>query len=406
MILDYFKLAFHSLKGRSVRTWLTMIGIFIGITAVVSLISLGQGMQSSINAEFEKIGKNRIMITPGSGQFGPGGESMFSGNMTEDDLDVVRKVKGVDIATATISKTGKVQFKDEVEFMSVWGYATDQDAEALTERTAFLDVDEGRQLKKGDKHKAVIGYNVAYDTFEKDVGVGDKLLIQDVEFKVVGIQKKAGTGVHDSLIRIPLEQAREIYDKPDTVSTIFALTELTESPAEVAESIKKDLRRHRDVDEDEEDFSVQTAEQMISQLNTILGVVTIFVVGIAAISLLVGGIGIMNTMYTTVLERTKEIGIMKSIGARNSDVMAIFLFESGILGLAGGAVGVVIGLGISKVGEIIAQSLGADIFHASFSPFIIIGALIFAYFVGTVSGILPARQASRMNPVDALRASK
>jgi len=383
-----------------------MIGIFIGITAVVSLISLGQGMQASINAEFEKIGKNRIMITPGSGQFGPGGESMFSGNMTEDDLEVVRKVKGVDIATATISKTGKVQFKDEVEFMSVWGYETDQDAEALTERTSFLDIEEGRQLKKGDKHKAVIGYDVAHDTFERDVGVGDKLLIQDIEFKVVGIQKKAGTGVHDSLIRIPLEQAREIYDKPETVSTIFALTELTESPAEVAERIKKDLRRHRDVKEDEEDFSVQTAEQMIAQLNTILGVVTIFVVGIAAISLLVGGIGIMNTMYTTVLERTKEIGIMKSIGARNSDILAIFLFESGILGLAGGAVGVIIGLGISKIGEIIAQGLGADIFHASFSPFIIIGALIFAYFVGTISGILPARQASRMNPVDALRSSK
>lgn len=383
-----------------------MIGIFIGITAVVSLISLGQGMQASINAEFEKIGKNRIMITPGSGQFGPAGESMFSGNMTEDDLEVVRKVKGVDIATATISKSGKIKFKDEVEFMSVWGYDTDQDAEALTERTSFLDVEEGRQLKKGDKHKAVIGYDVAYDTFEKDVRIGDKLLIQDIEFKVVGIQKKAGTGMHDSLVRIPIEQARDIYDKPDTVSTIFALTELTEEPSEVAERIKKDLRKHRDVDEDEEDFSVQTAEQMIAQLNTILGVVTIFVVGIAGISLLVGGIGIMNTMYTTVLERTREIGIMKSIGARNSNILILFLFESGILGLAGGIVGVLIGMGIAKGGEIIAQRLGAEIFNASFSPLIIIGALVFAYFVGTVSGILPARQASRMNPVDALRASK
>jgi len=406
MILDYFKLAFRSLKGRSVRTWLTMIGIFIGITAVVSLISLGTGMQASINQEFEKIGKNRIMITPGSGQFGPSGGNMFTGMMTEDDLEVVRKSKGVDIATATISKDGKVKFKDEVEFMSVWGYDTDADAEALTERTAFLDVEEGRQLKKGDKYKAVIGYNVAYDNFEKDVSVGDKLIIEDIEFKVVGIQKKAGTGVHDALIRIPIEQAREIYDEPEEVSTIFALSELSEEPSEVAENIKKDLRRHRDVDEDEEDFSVQTAEQMIAQLNTILGVVTIFVVGIAAISLIVGGIGIMNTMYTTVLERTKEIGIMKSIGARNSNILLLFLFESGILGLAGGLVGVLIGLGISKVGEIVAQQLGADIFRASFSPLLIFGALLFSYLVGTLSGILPARQASRMNPVDALRSSK
>lgn len=406
MIVDYFKLAFRSLKGRSVRTWLTMIGIFIGITAVVSLISLGTGMQASINQEFEKIGKNRIMITPGSGQFGPSGGNMFTGSMTEDDLEVVRKSKGVDIATATISKDGKVKFKDDVEFMSVWGYDTDQDAEALTKRTSFLDVEEGRQLKNGDKYKAVIGYNVAYDTFEKDVSIGDKLIIEDIEFKVVGIQKKAGTGMHDALIRIPIEQAREIYDEPEEVSTIFALTELSEEPSEVAENIKKDLRRHRDVDEDEEDFSVQTAEQMIAQLNTILGVVTIFVVGIAAISLIVGGIGIMNTMYTTVLERTKEIGIMKSIGARNSNILLLFLFESGILGLAGGVVGVLIGLGISKVGEVVAQQLGAEIFRASFSPLLILGALLFSYLVGTLSGILPARQASRMNPVDALRSAK
>jgi len=388
------------------RTWLTMIGIFIGITAVVSLISLGQGMQTSINAEFEKIGKNRIMITPGSGQFGPGGDKMFAGTMTEDDLKVVRKVKGVDIATATISKSGKVKFKDEVDFMSVWGYDTDQDAKALTERTAFLDIEEGRQLKKGDKYKAVIGHSIAYDNFDKDVRIGDKLIIQDVEFKVVGIQKKAGTGVHDSLARIPIDIAREIFDEPEEISTVFALTELAAEPSKVAENIKKDLRRHRNVKEGDEDFSVQTAEQMIAQLNTILGVVTIFVVGIAAISLIVGGIGIMNTMYTTVLERTKEIGIMKSIGAKNSSVLLIFLFESGILGLAGGIVGVLLGLGIAKIGEIIAQQLGADIFHASFSPWLIFGSLAFAYFVGTLSGILPARQASKMNPVDALRASK
>ena len=406
MLADYFKLAFRSLKGRSVRTWLTMIGIFIGITAVVSIISLGQGMQASINAEFEKVGKNRIMITPGSGQFGPAGEKMFSGRMTEKDLEIVRKARGVDIATGTISKTGKVQFKDEVKFMSVWGYGTDQDAQALTERTAFLDIAEGRQLKKGDKYKAVIGNNVAYDTFNKDVGVGDKLFVQDVEFKVVGIQKKAGTGVHDSLIRIPIEQAREIYGEPESVSTIFALTGLSEEPSVVAERIRKDLRRYRGVKEGDEDFSVQTAEQMIAQLNTILGIVTIFVVGIAAISLIVGGIGIMNTMYTTVLERTREIGIMKSIGARNSSILLLFLFESGILGLAGGIVGVMIGLGIAKIGEIIAQQLGAEIFRASFSPLLIFGALAFSYLIGTLSGILPARQASRMNPVDALRSSK
>jgi len=406
MILDYFLLAFRSLKGRSMRTWLTMIGIFIGITAVVSLISLGQGMQTSINAECERMGKNRIMITPGSGQFGREGGTLSSGIMTEDDLDVVRKVRGVDVATGTVSKTGQVRFKDEAKYMSVWGYDADKDAEEITKRTSYLDIEEGRQLKKGDKYKAVIGYNIAHDDFEKDIDIGGKLEINGIEFRVVGIQKKAGTGMHDSLIRIPIDIAREIYEEPEEISTIFALTTASEVPSVVAERIEKDLRQFRDVDEDEEDFTVQTAEQTIGQLNDILSIVTIVVVGIAAISLIVGGIGIMNTMYTTVLERTKEIGIMKAIGARNSSVLAIFIFESGILGLAGGIVGVLLGLGIAKIGELLAQGLGADIFHANFSPWLIIGALAFSYFVGTLSGILPARQASLMNPVDALRGGK
>lgn len=403
MIFDYFRLAFRSLRGRSVRTWLTMIGIFIGITAVVSLVSLGNGLQDSINAEFDKMGKNRIMITPGSGQFGPEGGQLSVGKMTVDDLDAVRKVKGIDVASGVISKTAKVQFKDETEFMSVWGFDSDKDGDALIDRTSFFDVADGRQLKKGDLYKAVVGYNIAYDSFDKDLQIGNTLVIEGTEFRIIGIQKKAGNPMYDNLVRIPLEVAREIYSMPDEISTIFSLSVMSEPPSDVAERVKRALRRFRNVKEGEEDFSVQTAEQMIGSLNTILDVVTIFVAGIAAISLIVGGIGIMNTMYTTVLERTREIGIMKAIGARNSQVMFLFLTESGILGLAGGMVGVVFGFIISKAGEIVAVQMGASFFRSSFTFTLIFGALMFSFIVGMASGILPARQASVMPPVEALR---
>jgi len=403
MIFDYFRLAFRSLRGRSVRTWLTMIGIFIGITAVVSLVSLGNGLQDSINKEFDKMGKNRIMITPGSGQFGPEGGEMSVGKMTVEDLEAVRKVKGVDVASGVISKMAKVQFKDETEFTSAWGFDTDKNGDELIRRTSFFDVAEGRQLKNGDLYKAVIGYNVAYDMFKKDLRIGNTIVIEGKEFKIIGIQKKAGNPMYDNLVRIPLEVAREIYAMPDEISTIFSLSIESEPPADVAERITRALRRFRNVKEGEEDFSVQTAEQMINSLNVILNVVTIFVAGIAGISLVVGGIGIMNTMYTTVLERTREIGIMKAIGAKNGQVMLLFLAESGILGLAGGFVGIVLGVIISKAGEFVAVQMGASFFKSSVTFTLIFGALMFSFFVGMASGILPARQASVMPPVEALR---
>jgi putative ABC transport system permease protein len=172
----------------------------------------------------------------------------------------------------------------------------------------------------------------------------------------------------------------------------------------VAESIKKELRDYRNVDEGEEDFRVQTFEQVMKSFQTIFGIVQAVVIGIAAISLLVGGIGITNTMYTSVLERTRDIGIMKAIGARNSDIMKLFLIESGLLGLVGGAVGIIIGIGMSKTVEIAVTKLYNFVYlKAHFPWYLILGALAFSFIVGSISGVMPARQAAKMKPVDALR---
>jgi putative ABC transport system permease protein len=173
---------------------------------------------------------------------------------------------------------------------------------------------------------------------------------------------------------------------------------------EVAERVEKDLRKHRDVTEDTQDFDIFTPEGLFESFQSILNIITIFLTGVAAISLLVGGIGIANTMYTSVLERTREIGVMKAIGAKNSDVFAIFFIESGLLGLVGAGVGIILGFAVSKSVEYIAvTSLNTTLLQAAVPTYLVVGLLAFGFVIGAVSGTLPAVQASKTNVVDALR---
>ncbi|MCK4491202.1 MAG: ABC transporter permease, partial [Candidatus Altiarchaeales archaeon] len=190
----------------------------------------------------------------------------------------------------------------------------------------------------------------------------------------------------------------------DDYITIMARAKPNYDPEKVAEKIKEKLRKDRGLEKGEEDFMVLTMEQMKEAVGIVLDATQAVVVGIAFISLFVGGVGILNTMYTSVLERTKEIGVMKAVGARNSDIMLLFLIESGTVGLVGGLIGCLIGASISKGLEYIAVTqLDQTLIQASITPELIIGALLFSFIVGCISGVLPARQASKLKPVDALR---
>jgi len=402
MIKDFFKLGWSNITKRKLRSWLTMIGIFIGIAAVVSLVSLGQGLNKYIDDEFAKLGKDKIYIQP-KGGFGPGAEGtpVFS----ERDLKEVNKAVGVIDSAGMSMKTVKIEFNDIIRYFYAAGIPTDDTRRFIDELFLNYDIEKGRNIKAGDKYKVVLGhYYLDRMLFEKNVKLGDKVLINDVEFRVIGFYEIIGNPGDDQNIYIPQETLNELYGIDDEFSVLIAKTTPGIDPKRSAESIEKTLRKSRDVEEGSEDFYVQTTDEIMDSFNNILLIVQIVLIGIAAISLLVGGIGIMNTMYTAVLERTKEIGIMKAIGARNSSIMILFLIESGILGLVGGIIGVGIGMGISKSVELIATSaLQSKLLQAYFPWYLIVGSLLFSFIVGSLSGVFPARQAAKQKPVDALR---
>jgi len=400
---NYLLIILGNLRYRKLRSWLTMIGIFIGIAAVVSLISLGQGLQVAINAEFEKMGTNKIMIEAGGLSLGIPGSGMATEILTENDVDVIERVKGVDKVAKMVYKTSKTEFHDDVKYTFVSGMPTDETSEVFSEMQS-VELAQGRELKSTDKYKAVIGDLIAKgELFDKEVRLRDRITILDKEFKIVGIYQPVGNPQDDKNIYIPYDTARELFDLEEVGMLIVQTLDGVDVTG-VANQIKKDLRDYRNVDEGEEDFMVQTFEQIMESFNTIFGMVQAVIIGIAAISLLVGGIGITNTMYTSVLERTKEIGIMKAVGARNSDILKLFLIESSMLGLIGGLIGIIIGVGLSKTVEIVVtKAYGFEYLKAYFPWYLIIGALAFSFVVGSISGVFPARQASKMRPVDALR---
>jgi putative ABC transport system permease protein len=399
---DHFQLAFSNLKRRGLRSWLTMIGIFIGIAAVVGLISLGQGLQGAINQQFEQLGKNTIVVQ--SIAIGPPGSATGSLVLTTKDLDAIKSVRGVADAVGILVRFTAQTFKQELKVEAVVG-VDPKDIAFLSELQNFKIID-GRSLKKGDTFKAMIGYSYSVDgtVWKKGVVVGDTINIDGTDFKVVGILDKTGDPTNDAAIYVPKDTLRLALNAPDQEDEILAKSQEGFNVTNVADSIERRLLQLKDEKKDQKTFSVQTSEQLLTSFTNIFNVVQGVLVGIAAISLLVGGIGIMNTMYTSVLERTKEIGTMKAVGAKNSDILQIFLFESGLLGLVGGTIGVLLGIGLGKGVQYIATiALGTNLLQASISLPLIAGALTFSFLIGTLSGVLPAMQASRLKPVDALR---
>lgn len=401
---ELIKLSFQEVIHRKMRSFLTLIGIVIGIAAIVSLIMLGQGLQNAISEQFEALGDDKLFITA-KGSTLTAGLSIDAIKITEDDLEVVRQSSGVKRAAGMIYSTGRIEFNDNVRYFFISGMPEDPEDRALIGEANSYKIDKGRPIESGDKFKAVLGYEYTKPSlFDAEISLGDKIIIQGKELKVIGFLEKIGSPPDDSSILIPLKAYSEIFATEDELGLLIAQTNAGEDTTKVGEKIEKDLRDSRDVEEGKEDFSVQTPENLLGTFSTILDIVQLVLVGIAAISLAVGGIGIMNTMYTAVIQRTKEIGIMKSIGAQNHQILILFLVEAGFYGFTGGLIGAILGTSFALLVEhIFALVVGPAFLSVKINPLLMVGVLAFSFIVGIISGISPAYRGSKLNPVDSLR---
>lgn len=401
---DYFRIALVNLSHRRTRAYLTMIGIFIGIAAVVSLISLGQGLKDAIGQQFSSVGTDKILVTPGSLGFGPPGAGAVS-NLTNKDLRLVQNTIGIKIAVGRLLRSVKVESDKKTAFVFATSMPSQNDQRRLIIDLLGVGTASGRMIEQGDSFKVTVGSDFATKkTFGREIKVGDKITINDVKFEVVGILERTGRPTGDNFVIMNEKILRDLLDVQDNYDMIAAQVQTNADVEAVVQTLEKDLRKSRNVKEGKEDFKVQSSTSFLASLDVILTMVQIVLVGIAAISLVVGGIGIMNTMYTAVLERTKEIGLMKAIGGTNTDILFIFVLEAGLLGTVGGLIGVLLGMGLAKLVELAAfAAFGKGLIQASFPIYLIAGALLFSFVIGSLSGLWPALQASRLKPVDALR---
>ncbi|NJL43751.1 MAG: ABC transporter permease [Nitrosarchaeum sp.] len=404
MLKDLSGLALSNLLRRKLRSYLTIIGVVIGITAVVALIGLGEGLNTFITGQFGLLGADTITIQAAGTGFGPPGAGAVN-PLTTQELDRIKNIRGVGEAFGRVIESGEVRFNDEVDLSYIGSAPEGEDLDAFYDRIN-IEVQEGRLLRNGDRGKIIVGSEFGTEEqFGKPVQVGNKLIIEGQSYDVIGILEKKGSFITDTTILMMESDVRDLFDLGnDEIDAIAVGAAEGEDVNEVVERIERELRNERNLDEGEEDFTVQTSQQALQSLEQTLFAVQLFFYIIAGVSILVGGVGITNTMYTSVLERTKEIGTMKAIGAQNQDIFTVFTIESGFIGLLGGIIGSTLGVIFSHGAAFIGRTTtGLDLIQATTSPWLIFGALAFSFIIGTLAGILPAINASKLNPVDALR---
>ena len=389
---DYVRIVLENMRHRQVRSWLTVLGIVIGVAAIVALITVSSGFKSAVEYQFDKMGLSNIRVTPANLMGPPAGELGVP-------VEIARRVeslKSVEYVSPVLMDYVPVGYNNEEVFSWAVGYDTSLGDKGFLD--ADLDVAEGRFFNQQEGDSAIIGAGVAEDAFGKEVHIKNSLQIDGVSFRVVGILERTGTEIDDR-IQIPLESSQELFSRTEVYNVLVVKLK----PGITMDSGEAEIRRELSDEIDDEIVDVFTPEQLLSQFTRILDIVQLVLVGIAAISLVVGAVGIMNSMFTSVLERTRDIGVMKAIGATNSHVMLLFLIEAGIIGALGGAIGLLLGSGIAGLINVAAAFAGFAWLRIRVQLGVVLFALGFSFLIGAASGLLPALRAARLNPVDALR---
>lgn len=401
---DLIEETYFSLTINKVRSGLTVLGIVIGIGSVIAMIAIGQGAQNSIQSSIQSIGSNLVLVMPGAAR--GAGMQVSSGRgssqtLTQADADAIGKsVTGIKAVAPEVSKRYQITSRGKNTNTQVIGtvFAYMDVRNVQIDRGSFVTDSHVRSAAK----VAVLGPTVRDDLFGVDVDpVGQAIRINRIEFKIVGVTKtKGGSGFsnQDDMVFVPLTTAQRYLSGDTYVSTISVEAQSQDLMASVQQQITSSLlTRHKISDPQLADFNVMNQSDIVAAATSVTGIFTILLASIAAISLLVGGIGIMNMMLTTVTERTREIGLRKAIGAKSSDISIQFLAEAIMLTFSGGVLGVILGWLLTlAVGTFtgIATSISLT------SVFLAFGV---SAGIGVVFGYYPARRASRLNPIEALR---
>jgi putative ABC transport system permease protein len=404
----YLKMGLNMLVHSKLRSWLTIIGIVIGVGSVIGIVSLGDAMQEQVQSRLAEMDLTKITISPGytkassnihmRGPPGMGGGTSTDSELTKDDIDALRGLDSIQYIEGEISGREEVKYAGQNATLSITGVDPQ-----VWKYMATLKTKSGRLLGPSDKYVAVIGSGVASEIYDHDIGVNQVITINDKSVRVVGILEEKGMG-DDSRIYMPIGGAMDLITDAkkgvyDSISVKARSEDLVDG---LTKDIEKKLMISRHINkEDDRDFSVTASKSMAESVTEMTSSMTLFLGAIAAVSLLVGAVGIANTMFTSVLEKTKEIGTMKAIGAKNKDILMIFLFNSAMVGLVGGILGIILGAFVSS--GLQAMMGGNMVLGSGLSISLMLEGLTLAVLIGVISGVVPAYRASKLKPVDALR---
>ncbi|VVB95042.1 MacB-like periplasmic core domain protein [uncultured archaeon] len=403
-----FKHAFNMVLHSKLRSWLTITGIVIGVAAVIAIVSIGDGMQQSLNAQLNALGGDIVTISPGfergGGMFGMrGGGGGSSGPQAttkeivlgRSDLQALKGLPDIALIDTNIRGSVDISYLGKTGKVSVTG--VDQ---GVWSQITTSKIKTGRMLDSADQNVIVIGGRLASSYFDQPVGINKMITINGSAFRVVGILDDQSNSVY-----MPIQMAYQmIPDKTNDIYYTLVVKIRDENQLdEVITKIENKLMTARHVTTKSKDFSVSSRKEMQQARADTMNSMNTFLLAIAAVSLIVGSIGIANTMFTSVLEKTKEIGIMKAIGARNHDILLIFLFNAAFIGLVGGIIGIMLGTLLSGFMPALMGGLPMARGTAIVTLNSIFMALSVSVTVGILAGIIPAYQASKLKPVDALR---
>ncbi len=398
---ELFITAIQALRGNIMRTLLTMLGIVIGIASVILIIALAQGSTSSITSSISSLGSNLITIRPGAEQRGP----VQSGNvttMTLDDANALNSLANVAAVSGVVQKNYQIVGNGENENSSVqgvsFGYPTVQSI-TIDQGSFFEEEDE-----QGTAKVAVLGPDVVTTLFGEDSAaeaINQNITIDGKVFRVIGVTKSKGSSGFsnpDEAVYIPVTTMMQILSGQDNVDSIQLVTDDPNKVDAVSEDIKTVLMdRHRIAEGGTADFNISTSKDTQSTLSSVTTTLTAMLAGIASISLIVGGIGIMNIMMVTVTERTKEIGLLKAIGAERKDILVQFLIESIVLTFTGGVIGIIVGEGLAFI---VSGFINVPFVFQINSILLAVGV---STLIGVIFGLYPAQRAAKLSPIDALR---